>query len=247
MTQEELMDRLKREFQSLVEEHHLDMEEVTIRSKSLTPEEAIGNTKRRDFPILTGKEVMLQAEYQGARGQAFTDAPSKFEGTLHEIQMLDVVNNLHDRGLFIATMNAVMTKLGMIDHTVHCRTEEPENCALELYDYVKNNYGTKKIALVGYQPSILEALSKDFTVRVLDLNPQNVGQLRYGVKVLHGINDYKEVVLDWADVVLCTGSTLSNGTIVNFLDIGKEVLFFGITIAGAAKLLGLKRFCPCSQ
>lgn len=246
MNQEELMDLLKEKFRNLVEDNHLAMDEVHILSKSLTPEEAIGNTKRKDFPILTGQEVMLQAEYQGAKGQAFTDAPSEFKGTLREILKLDLSNDLHSRGLFIAAMNAVMAKLGLIDHTVHCRTEEPENCAQEILEIVKKNYKDKKIALVGYQPSILEALSKDFTIRVLDLNPQNVGQIRYGIKVEHGVDDYRKVVLDWADVVLCTGSTLCNGTIVHYFDIGKEVVFFGITVAGAAKLLGLNRLCPCS-
>lgn len=140
-------------------------------------------------------------------------------------------------------MNAVMAKLGLVEHAVHCRTEEPENCAREILEIVKRDYKDKKIALIGYQPSILEALSKDFTVRVLDLNPKNVGQIRYGIEVEHGIDDYKEVVLDWADVVLCTGSTLCNGTIVQYFDIGKKVIFFGITVAGAAKLLGLNRLC----
>lgn len=246
MNQKELMDLLKDKFKTLVEENSLTMDEIHIVSKSLTPEEAIGNTRRKDFPILTGREVMLQAEYQGAKGQAFTDAPSEFKGTLREILALDLDKDLHSRGLFIASLNAVMAKIGLIEHTVHCRTEEPENCAGEILDIVKRDYKDRKIALIGYQPSILEALSKDFTVRVLDLNPKNVGQTRYGIKVEHGIDDYKEVVLDWSDVVLCTGSTLCNGTIVQYFDIGKEVIFFEITVAGAAKLLGLKRLCPCS-
>ncbi|MDK2968463.1 MAG: hypothetical protein PWP53_4075, partial [Lacrimispora sp.] len=75
MNQKELMDLLKDKFKTLVEENSLTMDEIHIVSKSLTPEEAIGNTRRKDFPILTGREVMLQAEYQGAKGQAFTDAP----------------------------------------------------------------------------------------------------------------------------------------------------------------------------
>jgi len=207
----------------------------------------IGNTRRKDYPILTGREVMLQAEYKGAFGQSFTDAPSEFSGTLNEIVELDLSKDSHNRGLFIAALNAVMAKLGLIGHTIHCRTEDPEKCALEFADYIRENYKDKKVALVGYQPSILESLSKEFTVRVLDLNPKNVGQIRCGVKVEHGVNDYKEVVLNWADVVLCTGSTLCNGTIVNFIDIGKDVLFFGITAAGATELLGLKRLCPLSK
>lgn len=247
MTQESLMETLKKEFQSLVDKNHLAMDEVHITSKSLTPQEAIGNTRRKDFPILTGQEVMLQAEYQGAKGQAFTDAPSAFKGTLRDILSLDLSKDLHNRGLFIAAMNAVMAKLGLVEHTVHCRSEEPEDCALNILELFKKDYKNKKIALIGYQPSMLEALSDEFTVRVLDLNPKNVGQIRYGVKVEHGIDDYKEVVLDWADVILCTGSTICNGTIVKFLNLPKEVIFFGITVSGAAKLLGLRRICPCSQ
>lgn len=247
MTWQELTQKLKDGFRTIIDENGLTTDEVTIFTKSLTPEEAIGNTKRKDFPILTGQEIMLQADYKGALGQAFTDAPSNFSGTLGEVLELDLTEDAHNRGLFIATLNAVMKKLGHIEHTVHCRTEDPENCAHDIAGYLKAHYGGKKIALVGYQPSMLDALSKGFDIRVLDLNPKNVGQVRYGVKVEHGIDDYEEVVKNWADVVLATGSTLCNGTIVNFLDIGKEVIFFGITVAGAAELLGLKRLCPMAQ
>ena len=247
MTEQELMKKLKDGFRALIDQHSLDADAITISSKSLSPEEAIGNTQRKDFPILAGVEVMLQAEYCGCLGQAFTDAPAVFQGTLTDILALDLMDDMHSRGLFIASLNAVMAKLGFVDHTVHCRTEEPELCAREFYEYAKNHYTGKKIALVGYQPSILDALSKDFDIRDLDLNPQNIGQIRYGIKVEHGIDDYEEVVLDWADVVLCTGSTICNGTIVNFIDIGKEVLFFGVTVAGAARILGLKRLCPLSK
>ena len=246
MTQQELMQSLREKFQTLVKQNNLSTDEVKITTKSLTPEEAIGTPKRRDFPILTGQEVMLQAEYKGLFGQAFTDAPTIFNGTLDEILALDLTVDSHNRAMFIAVMNAVMAYLGLITHTVHCKTEDPENCAQEFVRFVRKNYGSKRIALIGYQPSMLEALSKEFTLRVLDLSPKNVGQIRYGVKVEHGIDDYREVVLNWADVVLCTGSTLCNGTIVNFVDIGKEVVFFGITVAGAAYLMGWNQLCPLS-
>lgn len=55
---------------------------VSIVSKSLTPDEAIGDTTRKDFPILIGKEIMLEADFKGSKGQAFTSTPSMFEGTL---------------------------------------------------------------------------------------------------------------------------------------------------------------------
>lgn len=247
MTQQQLMHELKEKFRALVRQNDLSIDEVKITTKGLTPEEAIGITRRKDFPILTGQEVMLQAEYRGAFGQAFTDAPAVYTGSLDDILTLDLSEDSHNRAIFIASMNAVMAKLGLVSGTIHCKSEDPENCAPEFANYIRKTYKNKKIALVGYQPSILEALSKEFNVRVLDLSPKNIGQLRYGVKVEHGIDDYKEVVLDWADVVLCTGSTVCNGTIVDYIDIGKDVVFFGITVAGAAELMGWKRLCPLGR
>ncbi|WMJ87964.1 hypothetical protein [Anaerocolumna sp. MB42-C2] len=57
------------------------------------------------------------------------------------------------------------------------------------------------------------------------------------------MKDFEQVVVKWADLVLCTGSTICNGSIVNFLNLDKEVLFFGTTLAGAAQMLSLKRVC----
>lgn len=248
MTKEELFITLKNEFKKIIEKNNLQSEKIKITLKGLTPTEAIGVTKRQDFPIIAGREVMLMAEYQGSFGQAFTDSPALFNGNLKEIIDLDIINDDYSRGLFIASLNAVMKHLNLIEKTVHCKNDEPEICALEFAKFTEQNYKDKKIALIGYQPAILEALSsKNYNVRILDLNPAHVGKERYGVKVEDGIADYDEVVLNWADVVYCTGSTLCNGSIVNFLNLDKEVIFFGTTIAGAAKILNLKRACFCSH
>jgi|GEM_PF-3087970 len=40
---------------------------------------------------------------------------------------------------------------------------------------------------------------------------------------------------------------LTNGTINNFLITGKPVVFFGTTIAGAAYLMDLNRYCACGK
>ncbi|SEW44767.1 Rossmann-like domain-containing protein [[Clostridium] fimetarium] len=242
MTEDQLYNKLKDEFEKIIINNNIQADLVLIKSRSLSPEEAIGITERKDFPILTGKEVMLQAEYQGFYGQAFTDAPSIFSGTLSQILELDLMNDNHSRGLFISTMNAVMRKLDLADHTIHCKNDGPELCGKQFVPYMKDHYNNPKIALIGYQPSILENLAAVFDLRVLDLNPDNVGQLRYCIKVEHGINDYDEVI-NWADIILCTGSTICNGTIVNFLNLNKDVLFFGTSIAGAATILELKRVC----
>ena len=80
MTVPELFDILRHSFQQIIDENGLAADDIRIRSKSLTVEEAIGITKRKDFPIITGKEVMLQADYKGSQGQAFTDSPAVFSG-----------------------------------------------------------------------------------------------------------------------------------------------------------------------
>lgn len=238
-----IYDKLKLELTNILKENNLSKESILIISKTLTKEEAIGITERKDFPILTGKEIMLQAEFKGEIGQAFTSAPTVFSGTLEEIISLDLENDDHAKGLFIASLNAIMRYLKLTDRTIHCRNEEPELCAVEFKNHLRNEYKNAKIALIGYQPAILENLSKDFKVRVLDLSPENLGKDKFGVRVEHGIDDYDEVVLEWADLILCTGSTIANGSIVNFLELDKPVIFFGTTIAGAAEILGLKRLC----
>ena len=238
-----IYDKLKTELSKILEENGLSKESIIINSKTLTAEEAIGITERKDFPILTGKEIMLEAEFRGAIGQAFTSSPTVFKGTLEEIVNLDLETDDHAKGLFIASLNAIMKYLKLTDRTIHCRNDGPELCGKKFKEHLKEEYADAKIALIGYQPSILENLSKDFNVRILDLSPENIGKEKFGIKVEHGIDDYNEVVLDWADLVLCTGSTIANGSIVHFLDLDKPVIFYGTTIAGPADILGLQRLC----
>lgn len=242
MTCQQLFGTLKTSFQTLLEGHHLTTESITISARGLTPEEAIGHTERKDFPILTGNEIMLMAEFQGSKGQAFTDAPAQFTGTLQEILDMDLESTPHARGLFIAALNAVMSHLGLSENAVHCKDDGPEFCSRCMVDWVSACYGSPKIALIGYQPALIGALSKVFEVQVLDLNPANIGTVKDGCPIRSGETD-RAAVVDWADLVLCTGSTLSNGTIVHFLDLDKPVVFFGTTLSGAAALLGLQRAC----
>lgn len=226
-------------------DHPVQEEQVTIVCRALTPEEAIGNTERKDFPIIEGKDVMIQAEFRGFYGQAFTDAPAAFSGTILEVLDMDILQDPHARSIFIAVLNAVMASFGKCTGTVHCKTEGPEKCAGKMRAFLESNYseGTR-IALIGYQPALLDMLSHSgFQVRVLDLNPANIGQERYGVVVEDGRKAYENVINGGADLILCTGSTICNGTIVDYLELDTEVLFFGTSISGAAPLMGLKRVC----
>ncbi|MCI8284394.1 MAG: hypothetical protein HFE90_03885 [Firmicutes bacterium] len=242
MTEQELYLKLKDEFKKIIDTNKLNTGEIKIRSVSLSPQEAIGITERKDYPILYGREIMLQAEYDGFIGQAFTSSPADYSGSLSEILDNDIIGDPHDRALFIAAMNAVMRSVGLADRTVHCKNQGPELCAKQMVPFIKEKYGNPKILQVGYQPAIFQQIAENFDMRILDLNPDNVGSEKYGVTVEHGIDDYDDAV-NWADIILCTGSTICNGSIVKYIDIGKEVIFYGTTLAGAAELLGLKRAC----
>ena len=59
---------LKKRFTELLEREGILGEEIEIGTRSLSPREAIGDTKRRDFPIINGKDVMVQAKCMGSLG-----------------------------------------------------------------------------------------------------------------------------------------------------------------------------------
>ena len=54
-----------------------------------------------------------------------------------------------------------------------------------------------------------------------------------------------EELLKWCDIIVATGSTIVNKTITSLLVEGKPTIFFGTTLAD--ELMGLERFCPCSN
>lgn len=247
MTLEELFETLKTRFKEIVSDGELLGYPVEVTCRALSAQEAIGKTTRKDYPLLTGKDVMVQAEIKGGIGQVFTESPVAYKGSVEEILELDVVNNCYNRTIFIATLNAVMNQYNRVGRTVHCKGDQPEKCAKSIADWIEMKYEHPKIVQIGFQPAILANLAKHFEVQVFDLNPDNIGTVRSGVKVLNGLKDYRQTVIEWADIVLCTGSTLTNGTIVNYLDLEKDVYFYGTTIAGAAELLGLKRLCYADE
>lgn len=235
---------LQDKFKEIVIANHLLGEEVVINAESLSSIEAIGNPERRDFPIIKGKEKLMQAEFRGAKGQAYTDMPGNYTGTLNSILNLEYKTNF-DRAILIASLNALCRYLNICENTVHCKDEEPEECASLLIKYLNEKYGNPKVALIGFQPAFLDNLSKHYRVRVVDMGEDTVGQVKYGVKIEDGEKDIEEV-LKWCDVILATGSTLSNETITHFMN-DKPVVFYGTTVAATASLMKLERFCPSSH
>ena len=232
-------DIIKKELAKIIKENGLASEEVVIQATPLSPEEAIGNPEDRDFPLIVGKERLMQAEFKGYLGQAFTDMYGNFRGRLSDILSIDLTNNFH-RALFISSLNAVMRYLGLITKTIHCKNNEPRQCSHELVKYIERNYSHPKIAFVGFQPRMVEALSKRFELKVTDMDQANIGSGKFGI-IIHSHEKTQEH-LEWCDIALVTGTTIVNNTIDQFR-ISKPVVYYGITISGVAKLLGLNHYC----
>lgn len=222
---------------------------ITVRP--LSPDEAIGERGADDLVIRKGVERVIEAKLGADRGQAFTDRPSEWSGSLENMFTLDL-SDTRDRAVFVAGMNALLRSLGMTTGTVHCRNEDPTRCGPEVAQVIEEEFGKKRLGLIGLQAAVLAALVDRFgssSVRVVDLAPENIGSTKSGVCVWDGNTKLPQLVR-WCDLALATGSSLVNGSINEIINhfekAGKPLIFFGNTISGVAALLGLRRMCPFS-
>jgi uncharacterized protein (DUF4213/DUF364 family) len=243
-----LIQQAKDKFSEIVRERGLGGRAVQVTVKTLTPREAIGSPTRQDYPILLGKEVIVEAKFDNSYGQAFTDQPQSFSGTIDQLLQLEL-DSSSNRAIFIAGLNALTSHLGIASGVRHCKDEEPEKCARQIAADFKQRFDGKKIGMIGLQPAILQNLGQALgadNVRCTDLNPNNVGSRKFGVEIWNGATDTRKLI-DWANVILVTSSTLTNGTVNDILDAaeaaGKPAILFGITGSGVCALTGLERVC----
>ena len=233
----------------ILESERLLEVQVLVSANPLSPEEAIGSPQRRDFPIIEGRERVIEATVLGAKGHAFTDSPRSFCGTLKDILELPLNSNPH-RAIFISTLNAVLRHLGEVEGTVHCKDEDPEKCAKEIAEFVLEKWGMVRVGLIGLNPAIADALISAFhaeNVAITDLNRQNIGRERSSIEIRDG-REENEWLIGQSEVVIVTGTTLVNGTfdhiIKSIRDRNKDYLIYGVTCAGICSLNGLDRICP---
>jgi len=236
----DVYDVIRQKLIALTLENDLGGETVDVIATPLTPEEAIGNPEDQDYPLLKGKERIMEARFRGAVGHAFTDMYGNYKGPLAQIAKMPLENSFR-RAVFTSTLNAVMRYLKKADGTAHCKDEAPRQCSRELVSTIQEEFGCPRIAMVGFQPRIIEALSKAFDIRVTDLDPDNIGQRKFG-QLVEGAEKTRQHI-SWSDLCVVTGTTLTNGTFPDFLN-EKPTIFYGVTISGVAPLLNLRRFCP---
>jgi len=243
-----VLETARIKFIELCDKHSDDMScQISVRPLSVL--DAVGDKLTGDFPIQRGKEQVIEAVFKGTSGQVFTDTPSSWSGTLEDILALDL-SVTRNRAVFVAGMNAVLCYWKLASGVNHCKDNDPFNCGLEITKKLVQRFGRKKVGLVGLQPAILSNLSECFeahNVRVIDLNPDNIGKIKCGVEVWNGEAELPRLV-SWCDVGLATGSSVVNGTIDGIIEIfereNKPLIFFGNTISGTAALVNLDRLCP---
>lgn len=214
-----------------------------VHVRPLTSEEVIGKPDRDDYPLLKGREVMIQANFKGCLGQAFTDMPGNYKGTLRDIFQLPLKNNFQ-RAVLISSINAVLRYLKYIKNTVHCKDSEPAECANRFKEYILEQFDNPKIAFIGLQPAIVESLATIFKIRVVDLDKDNVG-IRKNNILIEDVSHTAEI-LSWADIIIATGTTAVNNTLISLLN-EKPILFYGVTISGIAYLMGYQQICFCGH
>ncbi len=250
MNRRDLLQDAKRRFIAEIESQGSgcdDLNDDVVVSSPLSSKDALGEPDRDDFPLLSGKEVLMQAVYRGFVGQAFTAASGSFHGSLGDVLELPLQSTF-ERAVFISTMNAVLRCSGLVEKTVHCKNDGPKECALRMGSWIKEQ-GAKRVGLVGMQPALLEALVNALgPERVMVSDLADAGTTRYGVRVLDGTESSH--MFEDCQLMLITGSTLANCTIDGLMEnVSRHeirAVFYGTTIAGAAYLLDLERWCPCS-
>jgi uncharacterized protein (DUF4213/DUF364 family) len=247
-----ILEQTRARFREIAGESGLLEARVSVLARPLTPEEAIGTPGRRDFPIILGKERILEASFLGARGHAFTDAAREFLGTVAEVLDLELTSN-QSRAIFIATLNAVLRHLGRAGATVHCRDDDPETCGAEIARRIHERSPGAAVGLIGLNPAIAEHLVRVFgpdRVRLTDLYQGNIGKERFGVQVWDG-EDRTADLVGKSDIILISGTTLQNATFDAILAAiraqGRTGIVYGVTGAGVCALTGIERLCPCGR
>ena len=243
------LETAKAKFKDIATANGLLDTEVAVSVTPLTAEQAIGHPSRRDFPIVEGKERVVEATFRGAKAHAFTDSPRDFKGTLRDVLALDLSSN-HNRAVFVAVLNAALRSLGRIEASLHCRDDDPEKCARELASQLRDKWGKVVVGLIGFNPAIAEALVESFGVEevcITDLNRKNVQAVKFGVTIWDGRTHTEELVRQ-SDVVLVTGTTFVNGTFDEvwawIRTCGREYVIYGVTGAGVCELMTWNRMCP---
>lgn len=236
-----LYETLKKALRNEIQANDLKGKNIQVTCKALSASEAIGQPAHDDYPIIKGKETIVEAVFEGAKGQAFADEYENADFPVEALLNVTLDSN-SKRALFISGLNAVFRYLDLCEKTVHCKDNEPIECANQLPEMIRSH---RNVLLIGHQPRFLEILSSRGNVRVVDLDADNIGKTVCGIAIES--QGMTSDAIGWCDLIFATGSTVVNGTITDFLELDKPAIFYGVTISAAAKILGLNAYCHCGH
>lgn len=258
-----MYEKIRSKFQTLIDEHDLGEEEFKCKilakafaddppEPSEHPDGIIEQNFKlpsKEYALAKGKEILVRCKVGEKYGDAFTDKPMPMSGKLKEIPDL-AHGGRGEKAIFFATLNATLNKLGLVEGTVHCKEGDPKKCGKKLVKLIEDRLGKDaKIAHIGYQPGHLEACSKYFESKVTDMNPENIGEVKFNRKILDGAENEK--VIKEADVACITGSTIANGTLPDLINwcetYNTEAIVYGVTGRGGIEILNIEGFCPLGR
>lgn len=242
MTIKELYDQILSGFYGLEGAKDLLDERVSV-TVSKEPEQTL-RPENEPLSTVARPEYCVTAELCGTKGEAYTEEASSFSGTLKEA--LEIPPS--EKGISAITaaaLNAAICYLGLAPGAFPEGEEARVAYADALCRYVTEHFGKSNIILVGYDGYLVKRFMEEgLDFWTMDLDPANITQNRFHHVVVNNAKRNRESSFVWGKSFLITGSSLCNGTILHYLNSEKELLFYGITIAGAATILKLPWFSP---
>ena len=94
---------------------------------------------REEGPVRRGREHRVEAALGDAVGEAWTDSPSDWTGTLGDVFGLPL-KSAPKRAIVVATLNALASRLGLIGHYLRCRHGVPIDCGRELVAQLRRRF-----------------------------------------------------------------------------------------------------------
>lgn len=240
MTIEELYQQIISGFHALDGADQLLAESVSV-TVSEEPERTL-RPENEPLSTVERPEYCVTATLKGFQGEAYTETPEAFEGTLKEaLEIAPTEKGIS--AITVAALNAAVNCLGLAPGCFPEGEQARIDYADALCRYVTEKHGKNNIILVGYDGYLVKRFVEEgLDFWTMDKDPANITQNRFHHVVVNNAKRNRESSFIWGKYFIVTGSSLCNGTIVHYLNSGKEILFYGITCAGAATLLSLPWF-----
>ena len=242
MTIKELYDQILSSFYALEGAEALLQETVSVDAAK-EPEQTL--RPENDPPSTVARpEYCVTAELCGVKGEAYTEEPTDFRGALKEALEIPPTEK-GISAITIAALNAAISYLGLAPGVFPEGEKARFAYADALCRYVTEQHGKNNIILVGYDGYLVKRfMDEGLDFWTMDRDPANITQDLFHHVVVNNAKRNRESSFIWGTYFVITGSSRCNGTIVHYLISNKELLFYGISCAGAASLLNLPWFSP---